>query len=300
MNRREFLPLAAAGLLSGVAGFQGGRTTPLPGPDSAKVSLRKARYQDDLTELILESFREQELDVTGARVLLKPHLAGPTTSTHPALVAAAYAAVEELGAAQVRIGDAPMGDALALAEAAGYRQRIPNFDEVFVDLNGDDVCPVQGFLNGPEVYFPDTAIRADLVISLGKLSTDRHFTVAGAITNLFGLVPSSVYGSPKDAHPLRTAAGASELVRIFRRSFGIVDGIVALEGDGDPKQFGVLALGRDLVAVDATCSRIMGLNPKKIDYLRISAAHGVVTESGVEQTGESIEAVRAPFRAASV
>ena len=300
MNRREFLPLAAAGLLSGVAGFQGGRTTPLPGPDAAKVSLRKAGYQDDLTELILESFRQENLDVTGARVLLKPHLASPAGSTHPAVVAAAYAAVEELGAAKVWIGDAPAGDALAMAEAAGYRSRIPNFDDVFVDLNGDDVSPVEGFLKGSEVYFPDTAIRADLVISLGKLRTDRHYTVAGAITNLFGLLPGSIYGSPEGAHPLRTAAAASELVRIFRRSFGIVDGIVGLEGDGDAKAAGILALGRDLVAVDATCSRVAGLDPKKIDYLRLSVAHGVVAESAIEQLGEQIQAVRTPFRRASV
>ncbi len=300
MNRRDFIPLAAAGLLSGIAGFQGGRTTPLPGPDSAKVRLRKAQYEDDLTEFILESFHEQDLDVTGARVLLKPYLAGGANSTHPAVVAAAYAAVEELGAAQVWIGDATGGDALALAEAAGYRHRIPNFEDVFVDLNCDDVCPVQGFLQGPEVYFPDTAIRADLVISLGKLRTDRHYTVGGAITNLFGLVPGSVYGWPQGAHPLATAAAASELVRTFRRSFAIVDGIVALEGDGDPKALGMLAMGRDLVAVDATCSRVIGLNPKKIDHLRLSGAHGVLTEMGAEQTGESIESFRTSFRPASV
>lgn len=300
MNRREFLPLAAAGLLSGVAGFQGGRTTPLPGPDSAKVRLRKANYEDDLTEFILESFREQELDVTGARVLLKPHLAGGANSTHPAVVAATFAAVQELGAAQVWIGDATAGDALAVAEAAGYRQRIPNFEDVFIDLNCDDVCPVQGFLRGSEVYFPDTAIRADLVISLGKLRTDRRFIVAGAITNLFGLMPGSVYGAPQGAHALGTAEAASELVRIFRRSFAIVDGITALEGDGDPKALGLLAMGRDLVAVDATCSRVLGLSPKKIDYLRLSGVHGVLAEMGTEQTGESIESVRATLRPASV
>ena len=45
----------------------------------------------------------------------------------------------------------------------------------------------------------------------------------------------------------------------------IVDGIIGMEGDGP--LFGkshaaqVLVIGRDLVAVDATCARIMGFEP---------------------------------------
>ena len=119
------------------------------------------------------------------------------------------------------------------------------------------------------------------------------------ITNLFGLLPKGVYGSPEGIHPLGTAAAASELVRVFRRSFAIVDAIVGVDGTGDVREAGVLALGRDLVAVDATCSRVLGLNPAKIDYLRLSAAHGVVARSGIEQTGESIDAVRTQFPRAS-
>lgn len=298
MDRREFLPLIGAGLLSGVAGFTGGRSTPLPGPDSATVALRRARYQDDLIGLILESMREQDLDLSGARVLIKPHLA-PARSTHAALVAAAYAAAEELGAEKVFIGDAPGGDAWELAEAAGYSTRIPNFDEVFLDLNHDDVCPLEGFLEGREVYFPDAALRADMVISLGKLSTDPDFTVAGAVTNLFGLWPSALYGAPQGTTPRYTSKAAAEIVRMFRRSFGIVDAITAFEGDGDPKEAGFVAVGRDIVAVDATCSRVMGFNPKQIEYLSLAKRHGVIAETGIEVTGETIAALRTRFRPAT-
>ena len=135
MNRREFLPLVGAGVVAGVAGFQGGRTTPVPGPRSAQVSLRRARYDDDLAEWILKSFEEHDVDLSGARVLLKPHLSTPFRSTHPAVVAAAYAAAEQMGATHVSIGDAWNADAYQLAEAAGYRSRIPNFDDVWVDLD---------------------------------------------------------------------------------------------------------------------------------------------------------------------
>ncbi|MFM2124422.1 MAG: hypothetical protein RL328_873, partial [Acidobacteriota bacterium] len=212
---------------------------------------------------------------------------------------AAYAAVIAQGASRVWIGDAGSASGFELAAAAGYRERIPNFDDVWVDLSADDVTPVEGFLNQSTVYVPETAAKADLVISLGKLRTDGHYELSGAITNLFGLLSSGVYGHPEGMHSLVTATAASELVRVFRRSFAVVDAIVGVDGSGDVKQAGVLALGQDLVAVDATCGRMLGLDPKKIDYLRLSAAHGVVAQSGIEQTGERIEDVRTKFPRAS-
>jgi uncharacterized protein (DUF362 family) len=53
--------------------------------------------------------------------------------------------------------------------------------------------------------------------------------------------------------------------------FAIVDGVVGMEGDGPimgtPKRAGLIVMGRNLPAVDATCSRIMGIDPHKVSYL---------------------------------
>jgi uncharacterized protein (DUF362 family) len=173
MNRREFIPLAAAGLLSGTAGFMGGRKTVPARAAKSTVHLAKVTsYTQDLVTPILESLRSSGVEVAGKKVLLKPHLAGfssgESESTHPAVVAAAVAAFQELGAAEILIGDAPAAhrDTWALAVAAGYPEHIPNFDRVFVDLNGDDVAPMQGFGNGKPLYLPATALRADFLVSL--------------------------------------------------------------------------------------------------------------------------------------
>ena len=59
----------------------------------------------------------------------------------------------------------------------------------------------------------------------------------------------------------------------------------------------VLVAGRDPVAVDATCCRIMRIDPARIEYLRL-AAGGVdsrILERNVRQTGEDIAAVATPF-----
>jgi uncharacterized protein (DUF362 family) len=310
VNRREFIPLAAAGALAGVAGFTGGRRDTPVATEESTVAVQKApSYREDLAARIERGFVATGLEVAGKNVLLKPHLAGLVqdefTNTHPAVVGAVFAVLQQMGAAQVRIGDAPEfhRDTYALATAAGYRDRIPNFDDVFVDLHGDDVAPVEGF-NGAELFLPTEAMRADLVISVAKLKTDTHFGTALSMTNLFGLIPGSVYGWPEGrAHKLSTAQTATELARFFRRSYAIVDGIVGMEGDGPvngtPKEAGVLTMGSDLVAVDATCCRLMGLNPKNIEYLKLAAdRQGVVAESRIKLVGDSPTVDHVPFRPA--
>ena len=311
MNRREFVPLAAAALLTGYAGYRGGRkATPLR-DERSLVTLRKtASYDDDLAGSLLDGLRGSGVDVIGKKVLLKPNLVDLTnddfTNTHAAVVAAAFAAFQELGAAEVLIGDGPEfhRDTFALAEAAGYRDRIPNFDDVFVDLNGDDVSPLSGLVDGSEVYLPVTALRADLVVSIAKMKTDRDFGAALSMPNLFGLIPGSVYGWPRErARSLGTPKAITELARFFRRSFAIVDGVWGMEGEGPvngtAKMAGVIVMGSDLAAVDATSCRVMGLDPSKIEYLRLAAdREGVIEEARIDQRGESIQDVRTDFRPA--
>ena len=61
-----------------------------------------------------------------------------------AVVSAALEVFRSLGAAQVRIGEGPghRRDTYAMAELTRYRTEIPKFDDVFVDLNRDDVSPI--------------------------------------------------------------------------------------------------------------------------------------------------------------
>ncbi len=89
------------------------------------------------------------------------------------------------------------------------------------------------------------------------------------------------------------------LSRKFRNTFAIVDGIVGMEGNGPiqgtPKPTGVLVMGRDLVAVDSTCCRIMGIDPEKVEYLRMAAGLGHVRGSRIQQRGETVASVRSNF-----
>ena len=56
-----------------------------------------------------------------------------------------------------------------------------------------------------------------------------------------------------------------------RPHLAIVDGIVGMEGDGPimgtPRHAGVLVMGTNLPAVDATAARLMGIDPWRVAYL---------------------------------
>jgi uncharacterized protein (DUF362 family) len=308
ISRRDFIPLAGAGLMAGYAGWQGlrsRRNAPV-GPSPVAV-IKATSYSEDLAQRILRGVRECGLDVRGLTVLLKPNLVefDPNTSvnTDVSVVAAAYEVFKSLGAAEVLIGEGPghRRDTYSLVEMARYRE-ISKFDDLFVDLNRDDVTAVEKFADRAEMYFPNTALRADLVVSLAKMKTHHWAGATLSMKNFFGVVPGSVYGWPKnELHHIGIPESIVELNRIFRRSFGIVDGIVGMEGNGPiqgtPKPAGVLVMGSDLPAVDATCCRIMGIDPAKIEYLRMASdgSLGNVEESRIEQRGEKINEVRTNF-----
>jgi uncharacterized protein (DUF362 family) len=320
MTRRDFVPIAAAGLFAGYAGLASRRKNALRISGTSPVAVVKAAaYTDDLVSRMLEGIRACGLDVKGQRVLLKPNLvefdSATCINTDVTVVAAAYEVFRGLGASEVLIGEGPghRRDTYAIAEMARYRGELSGFDSLFVDLNRDDVSPIEGFADRGRIYLPNTALRADLIVSLAKMKTHHWAGATLSMKNYFGLVPGSVYGWPKnELHHVGIPTSIVELNRVFhhsstdqnstRRSFAIVDGVVGMEGNGPiqgtPKPVGVLVMGRDLPAVDATCCRIMGIDPRKVEYLRMAEEQnlGLIDEARVEQRGEPIASVRTNFQ----
>src|SRR4029450_10837956 len=94
-----------------------------------------------------------------------------------------------------------------------------------------------------------------------------------SLKNMFGCIPGSIYGWPKN---VLHWAGIHESIVDINSSlpiprFAIVDGIVGMEGNGplqgEAKKGGVLVMGDDFVAVGATSARLMKIEPSKVKYL---------------------------------
>ena len=60
---------------------------------------------------------------------------------------------------------------------------------------------------------------------------------------------------------------------------------------------GVIVVGTDLLAVDATCARLMRFDPAQIDYLNLAAWAGVgnIDESKIELEGEPLAKLQRTF-----
>ena len=303
-TRREFLPLAAAALSASCTKKQ--MEPMIKSGTSAVVVMKAASYSVDLVSKILDGIRISNLDVKGKKVLLKPNLVefdhNTAINTDVAVVAAAYEAFRSLGA-QVVIAEGPghRRDTIGIAEQAGYRQGLENFDSVFVDLNRDDVTAVQNFAHHKQIYLPNTALAADLIVSVAKMKTHHWAGATLSMKNFFGLVPGSVYGWPKNfLHFTGIDMSIIELNRIFPKTFAIVDGIIGMEGNGPiqgtPKHAGVMVMGTDNMAVDATCCRIMGIDPTKVAYLAGAQHLGIIEQARIQQRGETIESVATDFQ----
>jgi uncharacterized protein (DUF362 family) len=190
-----------------------------------------------------------------------------------------------------------------MADAAGYFEAIPQFEKYFTDLNLDDISEIripQPFSKLKSLYLPHTALACDLLVSLPKLKTHHWAGATLSMKNFFGLVPGGVYGWPKNVlHWAGIPECIADLHNLFPKHFAIVDGIDGMEGNGPiqgtPKHVGVIVAGADLPAVDATCCRIMGLDPQKIADLQLAANSGQCEERKVEQIGETIRSVASPF-----
>ncbi len=273
-----------------------------------------ASYEADLVALIGSGLKELGLtrqQIRGKRVLLKPNLVETALgrghiNTHPAMVVAAAEAFRRLDAVEVFVaeGQGHRRDSWLVLDESGMGRALAEAGLRFVDLNHDDVEPVPNlghWTKLKELYLPRTLRSADIVVSMPKLKTHHWAGVTCAMKNLFGVMPGIVYGWPKNVlHFSGIPNSILDINATVRPTLAIVDGIVGMDGDGpimgNPKQVGAVVMGTNFPAVDATCVRLMDLNPLGVEYLTLASGRlGPILERNITQLGEPITALRTRF-----
>ncbi len=314
VTRRDVLLAAAAGLVIG-SGLLLVPKRYFRMPQRAKAFVAKVQdYQLDIADSIVRGMRNIGVaadELKGKRILLKPNLvetasAAPHINTHPLVLRGAIEAFLRLGAATVMVAEGPghRRDTLAVYEESGLADVLTEDRIAFHDLNyisGYDVPNAGRQSSMRTLTFPGLFKEVDWIVSVAKMKT-HHWTGATlSMKNLFGVMPGIYYGWPKNVlHAAGIQNSILDINATLKPHFAIVDGIVGMEGDGpimgDPKRVGVLVMGRNLAAVDATCCRIMGIDPYKVSYLeRADNWLGPISEGAIEQRGETIASVRTKF-----
>ncbi|MDH3503291.1 MAG: DUF362 domain-containing protein [Nitrospirota bacterium] len=314
VSRRQFLQACLVGGGLAASGFS--LLHWFSGPRlSAQTFIGQAEnYEADFAILIRQGLKELGVtpsEINGKRILLKPNLVEPHKSfshinTHPLVVRGAVDAFLHLGAASVVVAEGPghRHDTLFVLEESGladvlYEDRIP-----FQDLNSVEGVTrpnLGGHTKLTTLTFPLVVQEVDWVVSVAKMKTHHWAGATLSMKNFFGVMPGNYYGWPKNVlHQAGIPQSILDINATLKPHFAIVDAVIGMEGDGpimgNPVQAGVLVMGRNLPSVDATCCRIMGIDPHKIEYLRKADQWlGPIHESLIEQRGESWRTVQHPF-----
>jgi uncharacterized protein (DUF362 family) len=278
IGRRDFL-IASAAVAAGTS-----VSLPFFEPHY-RVSRRAARsraailcvesYSQKLSDTLLAGFQLFPLDVRGKRIILKPNLvdyiAGNAINTDPLLIAAATECFRRLGAKDVLVAEGPghQRDTQLVLSESGYASVLRENKIRFVDLNRDELVRVRlgaTYTRLKCLWLPKTVVGADFLVSMPKVKTHHWSGVTLSMKNMFGVVPGSRYGWPKNIlHWSGLQQSILDVCATVPINFVIADAIMAMEGNGPlngtPRPLGRIVLAHDPVAADATCARLMGLEP---------------------------------------
>jgi uncharacterized protein (DUF362 family) len=316
LDRRKFLIGSLAASVSPFA--TGCQSTPpwdkdayQKQPQSQVAILPAKNYETPLKDIVARGLKLFNLSLRGKRVVLKPNLVeydpGGVINTHPAVISGAIEAFKTLGAREVTVAEGPghRRDNEYLLTASTLLTILKDHKAPYVDLNHDDTKKLKmrsHFTSLGHLYFPETITKADLLVSMPKLKTHHWAGVTLSMKNMFGLVPGAIYGWPKNilhwSGIIESILDINSTLPIPR--FAIVDGIIGMEGNGpiqgEAKHCGVLILGDDLAAVDATATRLMKIDPWKIKYLKQASQFlGNIEEEKIIHIGEPLEPFKKEF-----
>jgi uncharacterized protein (DUF362 family)/Pyruvate/2-oxoacid:ferredoxin oxidoreductase delta subunit len=257
---------------------------------SAKISVVKCNsYETQVVEQAVRSAINLLGGITcfvkpGSRVLVKPNLLmskGPeyAITTHPQVVSSVIHILKEINC-RIIIGDGP----------SVWGQHIENVDEVYEITGIRKVAQDEGVqlvnFNKRRMRdkFPLTAWldECDYLINLPKFKTHEFTLITGAIKNLFGLV-SGTYKTELHKNYFKPSEFSKILVDIYqevRPALTIIDGILAMEGDGPGtggkvRQLNLLLAGSDCVALDTIMAKIMGIKNQEVLSTKEAALRGL-------------------------
>jgi len=273
---------------------------------NTKVSVVKCNsYEPAIVELAIRNTVNLLGGITnfiksGSCVLVKPNLlmSKPPEfgiTTHPEVVRAVIHLLKEIGC-KIVVGDGP----------SVWGQYIENVEEVYEITGIKKVCREEGvrLVNFDKRRmrdkFPLTAEldECDYLINLPKFKTHELTLITGAIKNLFGLV-SGTYKTELHKNYFAPAEFAKILVDIYQEAkpdLTIIDGILAMEGDGPAtsgivRQLNLLLAGSDCVALDTVMAKIMGITQQDVLTTKEAALRnlGEAKLSNIRIEGEDID-----------
>src|SRR4030042_923220 len=274
----------------------------------SKVALvRCETYDDEAVCAAVEKGLEliggvSNLVKPGERMVMKPNVLYGTNpekgvSTHPSVFRAVGIMLKKAGA-RVSYGDSPsFGSSRMHMGRAGLKQVADELGIERADFDKGRTVSHKDALLIKSFVVANGVLDADGLVNLPKLKTHPLVRFTGAVKNQFGCVPGLLQSQyhVKLVDPYDFAAMLVDLNALTRTRFCVMDGIVAMEGNGPRSgkltKLNVLLFSSDQVAMDATACRIINLDPEVVPTATLGEKAGLGTchSDNIELVGESID-----------
>lgn len=268
-------------------------------------------YEEDK---VLKSVRES-IDLIGGitsfvkkgeTILLKPNLlagdkADKCVTTNPLIVKSLIKILKEAGVTPI-VGDSPgIGSAMAVAKKCGILQVCEDENVPLVDLKTGTELTNKDARTFKKIEVATQALEVDGIINLPKLKTHGQMYLTMAVKNLFGTVPGARKPRWHFEAGTNTDAFAEMILELFlylRPRLNILDGIMAMEGNGprsgSPVKVGIIMAAENGVSMDRVATEIIGANYRHSPILKIAEKRNIkaVQLKNIFIKGETIESTK--------
>lgn len=225
-------------------------------------------------------------------IILKPNLTNadkPPVTTPVGIVEAIYTYCRARTRAEIAIGEGcGKGTTLETYTANGYVDLSRKYGIRLIDFNTENTVTLKhkNALQLKEFHMPEILIGAFL-ISVPVLKDHSFTTTTLAMKNMFGIAPAPFYRGSWNKSKLHSPSTHRSVVDICvykKPDLSVVDATVALTGmhlAGTKRKLGLILASLDPVAVDVAGSRLLGHDPRRIEYLKL--ADGRLGHMGSDQ-----------------
>lgn len=197
--------------------------------------------------------------------------------------------------------DATTTNADKACKATGMLDVCKSNNVKFINLRKEK-DKVQLNIPNPEVLHKITVPRIVMdsaIINAAKLKTHSETGVTLGMKNMFGLLPEK---SKFKYHFRNISKVVVDVNSVLKPRLTVIDGFYAMEGrgpvHGSSVKMDMIIAGMDVVAVDATACRVMGIEPSEIYHIRRAYERGLgeMRQERIEVIGSRLMDVVRKFK----
>ena len=195
--------------------------------------------------------------------------------------------------------DATMTNADKAFEATGMAEMCKQNGVEYLNLRHEKDKVKIKISNGEclkEITVPKI-VTESAIISAAKMKTHMATKVTLGLKNMFGLLPDKMKFK---YHARGINKVIVDINTVLKARLTVIDGFVAMEGrgptDGAPVKMNLIIAGKDPVATDATCARVMGIDPNEVSHIRRANQKGLGNIEDIDIVGTKIRDVQRTFK----